>query len=106
MGDRHAATLGDVVARLVWMMIGPILLAIFCYLIVKNGNGWLTAVDLGYLGVLAAILLARCFEAWNGHPQTANGEPATSEQIRRYLIAVALIGLLVWVGANVFGNHW
>lgn len=106
MQDRNAATLGDVLARMFWMMLGPILLAVFTYLIIKTGNGWMTRMDVAYLGILAGILLARWLEFRGGNPRTAEGEPATPAHLRRYIIAVSLLGVAIWIVANLLGNHW
>ncbi len=104
MQDKDSASLGDILARLVWMMIGPVLLALFGYLIIKTGNGWLTGPDFAFIGVLAGMMLARWLEFRGGHAQTAEGQPATPEHLRRYLIGVAVLGVAGWVIANIFGN--
>ena len=89
MQDKNTATLGDVLARLFWMMFGPILLAVFAYLIIKTGNGWLTRFDFAFLAILGGVILARWLEFRGGNPRTAEGEPATAAHLRRYVIAVA-----------------
>lgn len=87
------------------MMVGPILLALMAFLVVKTGNGWLTGADAGFLGILAAIMLARWLEFQGGHPQTADGEPATRTHLRRFLLGGTAIGLSVWMIANILGNY-
>lgn len=105
MEDRNVTSGRDILARLFWMMIGPMLLALFAYLIIKTGNGWLTGFDFAFLGVAAAMMLARWLEFRGGHAKTAEGEPATPAHLRRYLIGVAVLGLAVWVIANIIGNY-
>ena len=93
-------------ARLVWMMLGPVALVLTAVAIVRTGNGWLTGADIAYFAVLGAVLLARWGEFRGGSAQTATGEPATREDVRRFLIFTAAGGLLVWVAANLVANHW
>jgi hypothetical protein len=52
------------------------------------------------------MLLGRWLEFRGGHAQTATGEPATRADLRRYLVTATVVGLLVWVAANVVANHW
>jgi hypothetical protein len=94
-----------VASRAFWMMLGPRSLFLLAYTIVSQGSGWLTALDLAFLVVLAGVLAARFLEFRGGNPQTATGEPATPAHLRRYVIVAAPIGLGIWVVANVLGNH-
>lgn len=105
MHDRYRASMGEVLARLFWIFVGPLALAVLAFAIVKTGNGWLTGPDFAFLGLLAGVMLARCLEFRGGHAQTADGEPATPAHLRRYLVGATLIGLAVWVVANVIGNN-
>jgi hypothetical protein len=91
--------------RVFWMMIGPFLLILLTFTIVNMGTGWLTAADVGFFVVLGAIIVSRWFEFLGGHPQTATGEPATFAHFRRFLVGTVLIGVSIWVIANVLGNH-
>lgn len=92
--------------RLLWMMVGPMFLVFLTIAIVQNGNGWFTPADFAYLAVLAAMLLGRLVEYWEGNPQTASGEPATRAQVFRYLAAAGGIGAGVWILANLLANEW
>jgi hypothetical protein len=105
MAPNESTSFLGIVARLFWMMIGPAVLAVLAYNIVNIGSGWLTPVDYGYLAILAAVGLARWFEFHCGNPQTAQGEPATPEHLRRYLLGLFGVGLLIWIVANVVGNY-
>lgn len=92
-------------ARVVWMLIGPLALAVLAYNIIKTAGGWLTGADFAYLAVLVAIGLARWVEFRYGKPETAQGEPATPGDLRRYLIGLSVVGILAWACANVMGNY-
>ncbi len=94
-----------ILGRVFWMMLGPMLLVLMTFMIATTGNGWLTHADFGFLGILVAIMIARWLEFRGGNPQTAEGQPATPAHLRRYLIAVVVLGLGLWVMANVVGNY-
>lgn len=90
--------------RLFWMMIGPAILVLLTSSVAAQGGGWAAPQDLAFLVVLAAVILARWFEFRSGNPQTSTGDPATPADLRRYVIGATVIGLSVWVVANVIGN--
>lgn len=104
--DTKGTTLGVATARVFWMMAGPLVLAILAYNIATTGGGWLIAMDVAYLVILALVLAARWLEFRTGHGQTAEGEPLTAEGLRRYMTLALCVGLAVWVGANLIGNVW
>lgn len=92
--------------RVFWMMVGPMALFLLLSGIVTNSNGWFTPADFGFLAVLGGIILARVMEFRGGNPQTASGEPATPAHLRRFIIVTLIVGLGVWVLANMIGNYW
>ncbi len=93
-------------ARIFWMMIGPLTLAILAYAIVNVGSGWLTVADIAFFLVLGGVVLARWIEFQGGNPQKATGEPATPADLHRFVVVTLILGLVVWVIANLIGNHW
>jgi peptidoglycan/LPS O-acetylase OafA/YrhL len=88
-----------------WVLFGP---AILVLLTLQNasGNRWFDAADFFFLALLAGLFAARWVEFRAGNPQTASGDPATPQNLRRYILATLLIGLGAWVLANLIGNHW
>lgn len=105
MTSAHSPAL-SAMCRVVWMMIGPLALVLLIAAIVNIGNGWFTAADIGFLIVLGIVVLARWLEFRGGSPQTATGEPATPDHLRRFAIGAVVLGLGLWVIANVIANHW
>ncbi len=109
MNDKSDAiinrTIPEAFARVFWMLVGPMLLIPITFKVIEYGNGWLTAFDFAFLGVLVALVLARSFEFFKGHPLTAEGTPATPAHLRKYVFAIAAIGVPIWVAANVLGNY-
>jgi hypothetical protein len=93
-------------SRVFWMMVGPMMLAILALSIVRIGTSWFTPADFAFLVVLGLVLLARWVEFRGGNPQTAAGEPATPDHLRRYVVITLALGLGVWIVANLVGNYW
>ncbi len=102
----QSPTAVSAVARLFWMMFGPMAMFVAMFLIASNGGGWFTVADMVFLTLLGGLVLARWVEFRGGNAQTSTGEPATAEQLRRYAVGTVIVGLLVWVVANIVGNHW
>ncbi len=105
MSDAPVTSIKVVLARLFWMLLGPAFLTICLYRIATAGTGWTTFADLVYFVILGGMILGRWVEFRAGNPRTSTGEPAAPADLRRYVLAVAAGGLLLWVVANVVGNH-
>jgi hypothetical protein len=106
MATQSASTsLSAILGRIFWMMYGPIFLMVFAIIIAQRADGWLAAPDLIYFLVLGGMLLGRWIEFRGGNPLTGMGEPATEADLRRYWFLAGLIGMGVWVVANLVGNH-
>ncbi len=93
------------IARTVWIMFGPLFLLVCAGKIVTTDDGWLGFTDIAYLAGLAVIILARGFEFYKGDPRTSTGEPATKDDLRRYVLLTILLGIGIWILANLVGNH-
>jgi hypothetical protein len=91
--------------RLFWMIAGPIGLAVLALRIAQEGTGWFTVTDLVFFIILAGMLLGRWVEFRSGSARTGMGEPATSDDLHRYLMTASLAGLGLWALANLAGNH-
>lgn len=94
------------IARVFWMLIGPVSLLLLAFAIIQSGAGWFTVPDLMFFIVLVGIIGARLFEFHSGSPLTTTGEPANLTDIQIYLIGVGTIGVFGWIIANLIGNHW
>jgi hypothetical protein len=102
-GDTTASSL---IARVYWMIAGPLVLFLFAMTIVSRGNGWLTTTDFAFLALVAGLVLARWYEFQKGSPKTSTGEAATSADLRKYALGASVVGIAVWIFANLLGNHW
>jgi hypothetical protein len=90
-----------VFGRLMWMLLGPLLLFVATLCLFKARDSLWGLGDLAYFVCLFAIVLARWIEFQSGFGLTADGEPATAQQIRRFTLAAVVVGLAVWTGATV-----
>jgi hypothetical protein len=93
-------------ARIFWMMVGPVILMVLIFSIADRGGGWITALDIAFLVALGCMILARLWEFRGGNPQTATGEPATQADLRKFVALTVAFGLGAWIVANLVGNHW
>ncbi len=91
--------------RVFWMMVGPLSLALTVYLIVTSGTASRLAAHIAYFVILVGMALGKWAEFRGGNPQTAAGDPATPEDLRRYVVVVLIGGPIVWVIANVVAHH-
>ena len=105
MAAERITSLGALFVRLFWMVLGPAVLFVLACNIGSGPYGWLTGTDFAYLVVLALMLGARWLD-YRGGGQTAAGEPMTEADLRGYVVGALVVGLVVWAGANVVGNHW
>jgi hypothetical protein len=103
--DDEITSLWAIFSRVYWMMIGPLGLVLLAFTIIRAGTGWLTWIDLGYLAMLGGMLLARWWEFREGRAKTTDGQPAAPADLRRYVQQAASLGLVMWVVANLLGNH-
>jgi len=92
--------------RLFWMMIGPLTLVLTLYYIVTAGGNSRAFAHAVYFVVLLGMILGKWLEFRGGNPLTSAGDPATPADLRRYVLAVLVGGPIVWVVANLAGNHF
>jgi hypothetical protein len=105
MGSDAPSPFFPLVGRLTWLLIGPMALVFLAIGIVRAGTGWLTALDIAFFLILAAMCLGRWLEFRGGNPRTPSGEPAAPPILRRYVLLALTLGTGVWVAANFLGNH-
>ncbi len=91
--------------RLLWFVIGPIVLVLLTVMIVITGSGWFTGYDLAFYFTLAAMVIGRWIEVRSGYGRTAQSFPATTQHFRRYVGKLVPWAVLVWTTANIIGNH-
>jgi hypothetical protein len=92
--------------RVLWLFFGPMFLVLLTFGIVRDWSGWVTGLDVAFFVIVGVMLLGRWLEFRGGRPETVTGEPATPAHLQRYLLLVPLIGLAVWVTANLLGRSW
>jgi len=98
-------SLGVLLARVFWLMLGPIAAGLALLGIVRHGEGWATLVDGVFLVVVGLMLLCRWVEIRSGSAMTATGKPATVRHLRRYAVGLLVVAPILWIAANLVGNH-
>lgn len=91
--------------RLLWFLVGPMVLLILSAEILRVGAGWLTLLDLAYFAVTGLMIWGRWVEQCSGNATLATGEPATWAHFRRYVTYLVPIAAAIWLAANGVGNH-
>lgn len=92
-------------ARLLWVMLGPIVLLLVTMGIVSGGAGWTTGLDLIFAVVVCLMIAGRWVELKSGEGAKLTGEAETTDDFRKYaFITLPTTGIL-WIAANVLGNH-
>lgn len=86
-----------VLARLGWMIVGPLAAVVAGYSVATAGKDWTTGVDLGYGIAVAGTVGCRLWDFRLGKPLTAEGAPATPTHLRRYLGTTAAVAAACWV---------
>jgi hypothetical protein len=97
--DQHSSGFVQL-GRIVWIALGPAVLAISAMYIVESGASWRSPASVFYFATLAVIIFGRWVEARSGHPLDSFGEPATPKDFHRHVVLVLLIGVAIWVLAN------
>jgi ABC-type polysaccharide/polyol phosphate export permease len=92
-------------ARLTWILLGPLVLLGITWGIVSQGTGWFTGLDAAFAVVVGLMVLGRWVEARSGTATTLTGEPASGAYFKRYVTILLPLAVVVWVAANVLGNH-
>lgn len=93
------------VGRLMWFVIGPIVLVLLTALIIISGSGWLTPYDFAFYVTVALMVAGRWIEVRSGYGRTVQCYHATPQHFRRYLARLVPWAVLIWATANYLGNH-
>jgi len=90
-------SIAGLLARIFWMLIGNMVLAISMIIIIQHKGSMFHAADLVFWITIAAIILVRYLDIkfWGG--LTAAGGPATIANWNRYAAALLIGSAVVWV---------
>mgnify|MGYP007050452459 CR=1 FL=1 len=103
VGEINSATV--LLGRLIWMMVGPVMLVYVTYSIISSGEGWLTPWDFAYAVIALLMLGGRWIEQRSGAAMTVMGNRSTPEHFARYVRILLPAAIGAWIIANVVGNH-
>lgn len=104
-GDRPVTSVKILLVHLAWLVFGPIALFVVLYGIIISGTGWFTILDALFFLVVALTIIARWTDQKSGQGTTADGDPSTWNDFRRYAKRLPLLSLVAWMVANIIGNH-
>lgn len=85
--------------RLFWMALGNLALLGAAAFIGRRGA--FSFLDAIYWLVVIALGAARYFDVVRFHGQTIEGEAATRDDLRRYLVRLLVLAIVLWAVAHV-----
>lgn len=101
----HAPGCRSALARLSWAAIGPLGMFALTVFIVKEGTGWVTVLDALFFLFAGLMIWGKRAEQSSGVATRFDGEPLTPDDYRRFVRRAVVTSSIIWVSANVVGNH-
>ncbi len=86
--------------RLVWFVIGNVVMVGVAVGIAGKKGVLLSALDAWFWGVVVVMVIARYVDISRLEGMTASGQPATIRTWRRYVLFLGLVALTFWGGAH------
>ncbi|HEY0982864.1 MULTISPECIES: hypothetical protein [unclassified Schlesneria] len=102
---RPITSLWVLTGRVAWLFAGPVVLGFLVMSMLQRRDGWIAGTDLAFLIILAVTVGARWLTYNAGDTSNSNGEPTTEAQLRTYSFSFLTGGVVVWILANIVGNH-
>lgn len=84
------------IARLFWIVLGPLVLFLLAYKISQSDHDWWTPLSISYLVVVPLLIWARHID-----PLDAYGEPRAPGIVRNFTVGALAVGGAVWVAAHL-----
>jgi len=88
--------------RVYWMLLGNAVVALCAYAITQ-AEGMLTAADAAYWLAAGAVIGARYVDVHYLGGTTAEGEPPTPKDWRRYALGVLGVAAVLWLAIHALG---
>lgn len=92
-------------ARIYWIMFGPLFLFMLAYQMATRNDGWTAGSDILYLVFLAGLMIARWLEYRVGSPDSTTGQVLSRTSLVHYCVLAVSLGMIVWIVANIVGNR-
>jgi len=89
-------SLSALMVRLYWLIFGNLLLAFMGMMILLDGGGGLFWADAAFAGGAALLLAARWFDVTRLGGLTSEGEPASREHLKRYVVMTLVVSGVAW----------
>jgi hypothetical protein len=90
----------SVLVRLLWMVVGNVVLVVAAISIHHNRTLPSTA-DVVFWTTVAAMFAIRYIDGRFLRGRTATGEPATPASYRAYAVRLAVVAIMLWVAAHL-----
>lgn len=101
--SEHGNGLGAL-TRLGWIAVGPVVM-LGMGMSIASLPAWSFGVrDLVFWGVAVLVGVLRYVDIVTLDGQNSYGQPATKTDLRRYLVGLALVVSVVWLGAQTAGS--
>ena len=97
--DSEITSMGGCLARMIWVIAGPVLLLAFAFIIASSQPGPIIGVlDLIYVGLLAVVIFARFLD----RPPKAKAEEykAGSDSALKYIATLSFCAVGLWLLAH------
>ena len=92
--------------RIFWMMIGNIFVFLCAVAIVQSSTGFFSTADAFYWAFVASLAAARYVDIRYYHGATAEGNPATLADWRRYTLRLVAVAGVGWLAIHAAGYFW
>jgi hypothetical protein len=86
--------------RLIWMGPGNIVLLFLAASISRMPSWSFSFWDVGFWLTVPALIAIRYLDVARFEGLTANGEPASRRDVRRYAVGLGLVALALWLAAQ------
>ena len=102
-GEQHAesqpaeASGAGCVVRIGWLVVGPATVAVTTAILARNSDSSVVGLSAVYWGAVLAMIALRYLDVARLGGMTADGEPATKDDFRRYGAWVAAVTVALYV---------
>jgi hypothetical protein len=98
--EKHDSIL-SLLLRFFWMLLGDVILLISAIFIFQGKDWKFHTADVFFLGITAALILARYLDIKFYNGLTASGEPASMANFRKYAGVLLLFSAAIWILAHI-----
>ena len=90
--------------RIFWMIIGNVILLSCAYGIIQHRSSLLSIADAFYWAIVGSLLAARYVDIRYLYGLTAEGDPASMADWRRYAVFLVLVATGLWLVVHAIAH--